>query len=1009
MRKNLSTAASLILLLLTWSAPAGAEPPWETRENIVCRAQSGVGFSYWYAKSCWCGIFCSPNFDCDPGGCSGSCPDNCNHWGAFGADCSGFVNKVWQVPGPVSLWDTCSHGPYVAKSYTESSTHWDWIPREQLIKGDALGSAGHVVLYEGGDPWGSMWLYEAMGCVKGIVHGLRPLSNDYSGARRHNIKGNCDPYCEGNIIHDENCNAGDCGVFGSSCVDDVLGVRCVFYMCPAIGSKTVCLTDTKIGQCTNGAIQEVGDCGVYGCYCSTAGGTEPHCVLSLCVDSPNQIPYEHDICYMGEMYHCDAAGGLAKKPCGAGKACVDKPTPHCEASNNPCPPSGEADICLDDATIAHCKDGNVVSSGSCAAYGAYCHDDALGPRCVFWMCPPVGTKTVCLTENKIAECTNGAVQETGDCGVYGCWCSTAGGTEPHCVLSVCVASPNDIPWEHDICFEKERYHCDASGGIAKVPCPSGQVCVDEPTPHCESALGPNTCPPSGEADICLDDGTIAHCKGGKVTSSGSCAMYGAYCVNDSLGARCVFYMCPPMGHKTICLDDHQVADCDNGALKVTGDCSVYGCWCSMAGGTEGHCVLAVCVESPDDIPVAHDICFDGKRWHCDAAGMAQEVPKTAESCNGFDDDCNGSVDEGYDLGAACSAGQGPCQANGKKVCSVNGTGTACDAEPLPGTPELCNQQDDDCNGEIDETFSLGAPCVAGQGGCATAGVTVCAPDGKGVACDALLPEPGPEACNGLDDDCNGEVDEGFGTGVECTVGEGACLSTGAVQCLPDGTGAECSAEETSCDDGNPCTDDYCSPASGCVNDPKVSCCASDGDCLAGTHCVEGTCVCGETLVATCDGDKVVLVDECGTVAEVKQVCENGCAAAKCCPAGTHPEEGECKPTTSTPDDPLAADEPAADVVGEDASGPDSASVDGTAGDGASGDVASSTDAGGDSSPIKLPVDEGSTGRKTGGCAAGGSFAASAGSTAALLPAAALLLVLAALARMRFRRQATSRE
>jgi hypothetical protein len=71
--------------------------------HAIQRAQSGVGFSYKWGGGCW-----SPG-STSYGACYGSCP-NCSHSGSWGADCSGFVAKVWQVPGNEDL-TSCDH-PY---------------------------------------------------------------------------------------------------------------------------------------------------------------------------------------------------------------------------------------------------------------------------------------------------------------------------------------------------------------------------------------------------------------------------------------------------------------------------------------------------------------------------------------------------------------------------------------------------------------------------------------------------------------------------------------------------------------------------------------------------------------------------------------------------------------------------------------------------------------------------------------------------------------------------------
>jgi hypothetical protein len=50
--------------------------------------------------------------------------------------------------------------------------------------------------------------------------------------------------------------------------------------------------------------------------------------------------------------------------------------------------------------------------------------------------------------------------------------------------------------------------------------------------------------------------------------------------------------------------------------------------------------------------------------------------------------------------------------------------------------------------------------VSGVGACEAPGTTVCAADGQGVLCGATPGTPTLESCNGLDDDCDGAVDQG---------------------------------------------------------------------------------------------------------------------------------------------------------------------------------------------------------------------------------------------------------
>ena len=128
-------------------------------------------------------------------------------------------------------------------------------------------------------------------------------------------------------------------------------------------------------------------------------------------------------------------------------------------------------------------------------------------------------------------------------------------------------------------------------------------------------------------------------------------------------------------------------------------------------------------------------------------------------CDGIDSDCDGVTDEDF-VDRASTCGVGICSGQGIVRC-VDGA-EADDCDPFTGaTTEVCNGFDDDCDGLTDEDFEgLGGACDGDDEDLCAMGVRVCAIDG-GIECV----DDGPnqiEVCNGLDDDCDGDTDEGLG-------------------------------------------------------------------------------------------------------------------------------------------------------------------------------------------------------------------------------------------------------
>ncbi len=152
-----------------------------------------------------------------------------------------------------------------------------------------------------------------------------------------------------------------------------------------------------------------------------------------------------------------------------------------------------------------------------------------------------------------------------------------------------------------------------------------------------------------------------------------------------------------------------------------------------------------------------------------------------DPCDGFDNDQDGTVDEDF-VSSALVCGQGPCRANGSTACEDGHVVNHCTpGDPLAPNDVTCDNVDDDCNGLVDDGF-VGTPDQCGSGGCARSGAITCVNGSIVDTCVPGTPAAADLVCNSLDEDCDGQVDEDY-VSHATTCGKGVCANTGSTTCV----------------------------------------------------------------------------------------------------------------------------------------------------------------------------------------------------------------------------------
>ena len=311
------------------------------------------------------------------------------------------------------------------------------------------------------------------------------------------------------------------------------------------------------------------------------------------------------------------------------------------------------------------------------------------------------------------------------------------------------------------------YYADADGdsygvtGMSRAACarPTGYAAASGDCNDGDMSIRP------GAAELC--DGTIDHdcdsiadlmdgctcingstqaCAGG--TDTGPCARGTQTCASGAWGT-CVGRVDP--GTETCNSSDDDCDGTTDEGVRTTYYRDADGDGRGVAGMTMQAC------SAPSGYVASSDDCNDA---------CATCYPGRAETCDGLNNDCDATTDEGVlttyyrDADADTYGISGTTMAACMMPAGYASRAGDCNDAAMsvsPGVSEVCNGADDNCSGAPDETFACVRDSVRSCtiAGCASTGTQTC-----GSSCTLGACVPPAETCNGVDDDCDLMLDEG---------------------------------------------------------------------------------------------------------------------------------------------------------------------------------------------------------------------------------------------------------
>ena len=365
------------------------------------------------------------------------------------------------------------------------------------------------------------------------------------------------------------------------------------------------------------------------------------------------------------------------------------------------------------------------------------------------------------------------------------------------------------PAAPEACTDTQDYNCDGSVSYADKD--------NDSVPACQDCDDNNATAYPGGTEVC--DGVDNDCDGNR--DEGVTTNYYADGDGDGYGAGTATAACSaPTGYVT------NNTDCNDSNVAInpaaTETCNDRDDDCDLQVdevNAQGCTVLYADVDG-DTWGGANNTCscttklgYTTKGGDCDD-GNSQAYPGASEKCNAFDDDCDGTTneagaqgclrfykDQDDDTYGVNADYQCLCEEGGDYSATVGNDCLDTDNTVYPSAPEVCDNKDNNCNGQLDEGVKTAWYLDQdndGYGAAYNSKESCTQPSGyvaQGGDCNDFnnTIKPGAaELCDSLDNNCNGQIDEGL-TQVTVYVdldgdGHGASSTNGVKTCLLDTNG-----------------------------------------------------------------------------------------------------------------------------------------------------------------------------------------------------------------------------